>query len=115
MGAKPGIGHGVDTIAAYINHTSTGRCSALKMAMGYSLGLIAASMLLLGGLTACAFAQGTKDPSNPIVSYPTNPQRPLDNRSTRPRYIYRYDYSPYASPYGGGVVPLRRLHPRYRY
>ena len=115
MGEKPEIGHGVDTVVAYINQTSTGRCSVLKMAMSYSLGLIAASMLLLGGVTACAFAQGTKDPSNPIVSYPTNTQRRLDNPPTRPRNIYRYDSSPYTSPYGGdGVVPLRRLHRRYR-
>ena len=49
MGEKPEIGHGVDTVVAYINQTSTGRCSVLKMAMSYSLGLIAASMLLLGG------------------------------------------------------------------
>ena len=71
-------------------------------------------MLLWGGLMAGAFAQGTKDPSNPIVPYPTNQQRPLDNSQTRQRYLYRNEDSPYASPYGGGVVPLRRLHRRYR-
>ncbi len=69
--------------------------------------------LALFGWTSCAFAQGTKEPSNPIVGYPTNPQRPLDNPPTRPRYIYRYIYPPYGAV--DGVVRLRRLHPRHRY
>jgi hypothetical protein len=78
--------------------------------MGYRIGWMAVSLALLGGIS-CAFAQGTKDPSNPIVAYPTNPERPLDNPPPpRTRYIYRNVYSPY-----NGVVRLRRAYPRYRY
>ena len=94
----------------------SGDSSALKLVSSCKFGWTAAVSLALLVFASCAFAQGTKDPSNPIVVYPTNPQRPLDNPPTRQRYIYRYDYSPYASPYGtvDGVVPLRRLHRRYR-
>ena len=73
---------------------------------------IAAALTLFGWMS-CAVAQGTKDPSNPVVAYPTNPQRPLDNPPTRPRYIYRYVYPPYGV--ADGVVRLRRLHRGHRY
>jgi hypothetical protein len=97
----------VDTIVAY-TVSRPGDSSAVGRARNFRVSLIAAVLAVLGW-TSCAVAQGTKDPSNPIVAYPTNPERRLDNPPTGPRYIY--------SPYGGvyGVPRLRRLHPRYRY
>jgi hypothetical protein len=82
--------------------------SSVRTAMNYRLGWMA-SLALLGGIS-CAFAQGTKQFSNPIVVYPTIRDRPLDNpQPPRTQYIYPNVYSPY-----NGVVRLRRTNPRYR-
>jgi hypothetical protein len=69
---------------------------------------LAAALALSGSMT-CASAQGTKDPSNPVVAYPTNPQRSLDSQPKRPRYLNM--------PKGtdDGVVRLRRARRVHHY
>jgi hypothetical protein len=81
------------------------------MAIGSKLSLMATVLVLAGGSMSFALAQGTKDPSNPIVPYPTNPQPPPSNTTPPTPNIYRYHYV----PYNRGVLRLRRLHPVRRY
>jgi hypothetical protein len=68
-----------------------------------------AAALVLIGWTSCAFAQGTKDPSNPVVAYPTNPQRPLAGQPRRPRYLNMPNGT------GDGTIRLQRAYRVRRY
>ena len=82
------------------------------MAIGSKMSLVATMLVLVGGSMSGARAQGTKDPSNPIVPYPTNLQPPPTNTMPPTPNVYRYHYY---VPYNDGVVRLRRLHPAHRY